>query len=206
MSAGTTTDKESSVDSDAGMAESEAEMAVAVSLSASSPLAITGEHRLSEQLAGRLVIDAADMATEPTPTPSSLNSLTVQKFLRPRANTGYREDATPTVYQLTYYGNVVLDRRITQPMLSWIVDEKKQNGTNDGLGHVIILQISLKGALGISERKGSILFEHRLNNISRFTRGHDKKCFGYLWRPDSNSNFRCFVFRSSNEGMVSTKT
>ncbi|XP_071497303.1 TBC1 domain family member 1-like [Diadema antillarum] len=126
-------------------------------------------------------------------------SLSPLQFPRPRASTNSRDNLKPIVYELTYYGNVVLDRRITQPMLPWIVTEKRRNG---GLGHALVLQVSSKGALGISERKGSILFEHRLHNISRFARGHDKKCFGYLWRPDSNENFRCFVFRASDDDMV----
>lgn len=157
------------------------------------------ERRVSEPaLPSASSSSAAKSASNMAHVGQSSNSLSVPSLPRHRANSGSRESVVlqPIVYSLMYFGNVVLDRRITQPMLPWLIDEKQRNGR---LGHAIILQISSKGALGISERKGSIVFEHRLHNISRFSRGHDKKCFGYLWRPDPNSNFRCFVFRACSD-------
>ncbi|XP_022084449.1 TBC1 domain family member 1-like [Acanthaster planci] len=106
---------------------------------------------------------------------------------------------TKAVFKMKYYGNVQLDRRITQPMLPWIIANKRRQAGN---GQNLILQVSSRGAIGISESKGSIVFEHLPQSITRFSRGHNKKCFAYLWRPDSESSFHCFVFETSDPEVV----
>ncbi|XP_038055153.1 TBC1 domain family member 1-like [Patiria miniata] len=106
---------------------------------------------------------------------------------------------TKAVFKMKYFGNVQLDRRITQPMLPWILADKQRRA---GTGQNLILQVSSRGAVGISESKGNIVFEHLPQSITRFSRGHDKKCFAYLWRPDSDSNFHCYVFETSDQEVV----
>ncbi|XP_071786587.1 TBC1 domain family member 1-like [Asterias amurensis] len=103
-------------------------------------------------------------------------------------------------FKMKYYGNVQLDRRITQPMLPWILADKLRRARRDVQN--IFLQVSSRGVLGISESKGSIVFEHFPQNITRFSRGHNKKCFAYLWRSESDSNFTCFVFETSDPDVV----
>ncbi len=103
-------------------------------------------------------------------------------------------------FKMKYYGTVQLDRRITQPMLPWILADKLRRARKD-VQH-IFLQVSSRGVLGISESKGSILFEHIPQNITRFSRGHNKKCFAYLWRSESDSNFTCYVFETSDPDVV----
>ena len=110
------------------------------------------------------------------------------------------DGSTKAFFKMKYYGNVQLDRRITQPMLPWILADKQRRARKDVQD--IFLQISSRGVLGISESKGSILFEHFPQNITRFSRGHNKKCFAYLWRSESDSNFTCFVFETSDPDLV----
>ena len=95
-------------------------------------------------------------------------------------------------FNLTFYGHIVLDKRITQPMLPWIISEKVRG--NKQTSQAIYLQVSGKGAIGISESQGLILFDHKPSCISRFCRGHPKNSFGYLWRPNSDSDFKCFIY------------
>ena len=104
-------------------------------------------------------------------------------------------------FGLTYCGDITLDKRITQPMLPWIIAEHRRDKKRD---QRILLQISGKGVTGISESQGLMLFHHLPTSVSRFCRGHDRKSFGYLWRPDSESKFKCFMFSAADAEMVRT--
>ncbi|XP_070552767.1 TBC1 domain family member 1-like isoform X2 [Ptychodera flava] len=102
-------------------------------------------------------------------------------------------------FNLMYYGVESLDRRFTQSMLPWILAEVRRRLQT----RRIIIQLSAKSLLCIDEETGSILFEHRLQGISRISRCQRvKTCFAYLYRINADSDFSCHVFQAAESDMV----
>ncbi|XP_074649702.1 TBC1 domain family member 1-like isoform X2 [Tubulanus polymorphus] len=102
-------------------------------------------------------------------------------------------------FAVTYLGNLVLDRRYTQPMLPWVMAEVRRR--NDVL--FVNLEICRNYLKARRMDNGELHFEHRLQSLSRFAKTHrDPKCFAYLTRPNSDSPFTCHVFEASSESDV----
>ncbi|XP_071950636.1 TBC1 domain family member 1-like isoform X2 [Antedon mediterranea] len=105
-------------------------------------------------------------------------------------------------FNLMLLGCSVLDKRITQPLLPWIVAEVKH--VAQGKEEPITLEVCHQTVKGIVNRTGKTAFCHHLQGIGRFCRGIDKQYFSYLWRRESDKPFTCFVFKVENLELVST--
>ncbi|XP_033118426.1 TBC1 domain family member 1-like isoform X2 [Anneissia japonica] len=105
-------------------------------------------------------------------------------------------------FNLMLLGCSVLDKRITQPLLPWIVAEVKH--VAQGKEEAISLEVSQHTVRGIVNRTGKTAFCHHLQGIGRFCRGIDKEYFSYLWRRESDKPFTCFVFKVDNLELVGT--
>ena len=102
-------------------------------------------------------------------------------------------------FTIRYLGESVLDRRYTQAMLPWVMCEVRHQNIGQKVG-VEVLSNALKATAVDSAR---ILFEHKLQTLSRFARSHqDPKCFVYLTRPSTDAPFTCHVFQSLEESVV----
>lgn len=120
---------------------------------------------------------------------------------RPRSTSDVRHSRSDVrVFHLIYHGSLTLDRKITQPMVPWIIAEKRRNNKEK---MSILLQVSERGLLGISEAKGSVLFEHRLHNVFKFTPGFNA-LFAYQWKLDEETpSSKLFILESEKKEDVS---
>ena len=102
-------------------------------------------------------------------------------------------------FLVNYLGNSTLDRRYTQPMLPWVIAEVR-NHHKRSMITLEVLDHSLRGTPCESD---NMLFDHKLQNLSRFARvHHEPKCFAYLFRPNTDSPFCCHVFEAPDESTV----
>ncbi|KAJ8028222.1 TBC1 domain family member 1 [Holothuria leucospilota] len=120
---------------------------------------------------------------------------------RPRSTSDVRHTRSHVrVFQLSYLGSLTLDKRVTQAMLPWITAEKSRKNAERTS---ILLQVSEKGLLGISEKKGSVLFEHRLHNVFRLAAGH-RMLFSYQWKLEEDTpSSKLFAFEAKTKEDVS---
>ena len=119
------------------------------------------------------------------------------------------------LFEVSYLGESVLDRRYTQPMLPWIMAEVRRRQDKRAVVLEVLAQ-TLKAVPVAGEGDGEgpgpgpaeagaapPLFEHKLQSLSRFARTHqDPKCFAYLTRANVEAPFSCHVFEANEEGQV----
>ncbi len=103
-------------------------------------------------------------------------------------------------YEVYYCGQALLDKRYTQAVLPWIMADIRRRKQKTSISLAVI-----SGALqAIESTSKCILFEHKLQTLSRFARAHqDPKFFAYLVREDSDLPYTCHVFQALKESQVS---
>ncbi|XP_013417491.1 TBC1 domain family member 1 isoform X2 [Lingula anatina] len=114
-----------------------------------------------------------------------------------------------SVYQVCFLGRSVLDKRYTQNMLPWIMAEMKRHCHRHGEMRMVNLHLDLHlhtlraAAVGQHSEEDDCLFEHKLQNITRFARAHsDHTVFAYLMRTSADKPFTCYVFQALEEHLV----
>ena len=122
--------------------------------------------------------------------------------------TGSLRKVSQKKFPVTYVGFSVLDRRYSMPQfwkcfIPWLVAEVKRKPKP----HNVVLQVHAPGSYtlnGYNENMDKLLFEHKLQQLSKFSRIHrDTKCFVYLTKG-LGENFVCHVYQAPNEAMVSS--
>lgn len=104
-------------------------------------------------------------------------------------------------FHVTYYGESVLDRRYTRPMLPWIMAEIRRKSPK--LELVLEILPDSHVLQGTVRSTNEVLFRHRLPTVSSFARAYqDPTCFVYLTRTNVDSPFTCHVFQVSEESKV----
>lgn len=106
-------------------------------------------------------------------------------------------------FRFIYLGSALLDRRYTQAMLPWIIAEVKRKNERQEIG-LIVEYMAVKA---VDCSTGDVIFQHKVQTITRCARSADKKCFAYLTKsPQDVSSCFCFVFEASDQLSVSAVT
>ncbi|XP_066541947.1 TBC1 domain family member 4 isoform X3 [Hoplias malabaricus] len=122
-------------------------------------------------------------------------------------------------FSLLYMGCSSLDRRITLPMLPWLVAEIRrrgernvsESGCGSGAAQARPVQLCISPPLlrcvpAASSSAAVFIFEHKAQFISRFIHNsHDLSYFAYLIRSqpeDPESEVSCHVFKASEPNQV----
>ena len=106
-------------------------------------------------------------------------------------------------FRFVYLGNAMLDRRYTQAMLPWIIAEVKRKKERQEIG-LIVEYMAVKA---VDCSTGDVIFQHKVQTITRCARSADKKCFAYLTKsPQDVSSCFCYVFEASDQLSVSEVT
>lgn len=100
-------------------------------------------------------------------------------------------------FRFVYLGNSLLDRRYTQSMLPWVIAEVKRRKER----LQIDLNVELMTVKALDE-SNCLIFEHRVQTITRCARSLDKKCFAYLTKSSAD-NCYCYVFEAHDGTSVS---
>ena len=101
-----------------------------------------------------------------------------------------------------YLGNMILDRRYTQPMLRWIMAEMRLL-LSPLTTLSVVLEIESHALRATAYDTKVVLFEHKLQTLCRFARSHqDPRCFAYQTRISADMPFSCHVFMADDEKMV----
>ena len=120
--------------------------------------------------------------------------------------TGNLRSVSVRKYNVTYVGQTLLDKRYTQPQfwkcfLPWLVPEVRRRPKPQR----VTLQVQAAGIYtlqGFSTGTENMLFEHKLQHLSKFSRIHaDTKCFVYLTKATAE-NYLCHVYQAPDEHMV----
>ena len=105
--------------------------------------------------------------------------------------------ALHTTFRFTYLGNALVDRRYTQSMLPWVISEVKRRKERVEI-HLNVEFMTVK-ALDLA---GGLVFQHRVQTITRCARSRDKKCFAYLTKGSAD-NCYCYAFEVHDTTSVS---
>lgn len=103
-------------------------------------------------------------------------------------------------FRFIYLGNAVLDRRYTQAMLPWVISEVKRKKNQQEI-NLIVESMTVKAE---DFTTGDVIFQHKVQTITRCARSADKKYFAYLTKsPQDASSCFCYVFETSDQLSVS---
>ncbi|XP_064636063.1 TBC1 domain family member 1-like isoform X2 [Lineus longissimus] len=154
----------------------------------------------------------ADMAeksteSEESKTESELQLTSVDSTITMTAKLGdnVEEAEPPSVqncrkFEVNYLGSLILDRRYTHPMLPWVMAEVKHRNDCQPI-KLEVLTFTLKG---FRMDGNNVLFEHKLQSLSRFARTQaDPTCFAYSTKTSAAANHSvCHVFQAVEEAQV----
>ncbi|XP_041360005.1 TBC1 domain family member 4-like isoform X2 [Gigantopelta aegis] len=121
-----------------------------------------------------------------------------------RVETGKTLDTMKKRFRVIYLGSSSMDRRYTQCIQPWVMAEirRKKEGFRDVT--LDVLSNSLRATAWDADGLAEILFEHKLQELTRFAKLHqDPRCFAYLSRQQlNNDDFECHVFLTAHDDMV----
>ena len=119
---------------------------------------------------------------------------------------GKTSDTMKRRFRVIYLGSSSMDRRYTQCIQPWVMAEirRKKEGFRDVTLDVLSHSHSLRATAWDTDGQAEVLFEHRLQELTRFAKLHqDPRCFAYLSRQQlNNDDFECHVFLTNHEEMV----
>lgn len=99
-------------------------------------------------------------------------------------------------------GALPLDKRVTKPMLRWVLLDLKQDKTSLKQGLLTVSGATLKFVSSLDS--SDVILEHNVHSITSFTRcTQDRKCFFYLQRNGLESPLVMYAFTCPKEDEVS---
>jgi len=116
-------------------------------------------------------------------------------------------------FNVRYFGNAILHKNFTLPMLEWIAKDIKRQ-TVKGAQSVsqrqfsipardIVLEIQSYQLTALSCKDGHCIFVHPMHCVSKYAQlQHDPTCFSYLIRDTKDSPHFCHVFQAKSANKV----